>query len=353
MPKRWTEAERDQLAQDYRAEVARNGKRHIYRRLAKARGRSPKAIEHALARHPEWPFDQDIHAPPRVRPLTKSEVLTPGPVRPLAVPLPTPAIKVAGRFQTALLYGDSHHCYHSQVTLDTVLAILKDGQPDVVVDMGDGVDAALLSHKFKHAPTLRTTLQDEIDAKRVQLAQFREASPNATWIYDEGNHEWRLHTTMWSLEGPARELVRLDIVQTNLTWPKLLGLDDLHITFRPYDQQTQELHLPKFLLKHGSIVRKGAGNSGRGEMAKYNKSGSSAHCHNLSTIWRRDYDGQHLWVETGCTCDLNPPYTDFPDWQNGCVWLTFDTRQGAVQPEPIEIRQGTCMWRGQYYEPRT
>lgn len=273
------------------------------------------------------------------------------PVRPLNVPFAKPAIRIGRRFLTALIYGDAHFKDQCDRTLNTVLAIATDLQPDVMIDIGDGVDAGGLSEKFKNDPTKKDTLQDEINAKRIQLAQFRQATPNAKWWYREGNHEERMKRTMWNLEGPAKQLIALDIAQVNLTWPKLLGLDEMHINFTSYAKQvTTDMILPHFLVKHGTIVRTKAGYSARGELEKFHRSGASGHTHRLAAIWKRSHGKQNLWVETGCCCNLDPHYTEHPDWQNGCVVLTFDTKTGAVQPEPLEIRKGTVMFRGQFYK---
>lgn len=276
------------------------------------------------------------------------------PVRPLNVTFPKPVKKTTkGKPLVALLYGDSHHPYQCERTLAVVGSILTDLQPDVVIDVGDGVDAAHLSDKFRTDPRRTTTLQQEINSKRIQLAQYRMAAPNADFYYEEGNHCERMRRAVWNSEGPMRALMQLDIVANNLTWPKLLGLDELRMKFVPYDEQPLTGVLPKFIVKHGSVVRGNSGYSATGEMTKYNRSGASGHTHRLGAVWRRDLNGQHLWLETGTCCDLdNPPPGGGKDtnWQNGCVVLTFDQETGAVQPEPIDIRaRGITYWRGTKY----
>lgn len=262
---------------------------------------------------------------------------------------PAPAKRKEGKTLKALLYGDTHHGVHCEATLRVVQAIGADLQPDVLIDMGDGVDAIHLSDKFRSDPTRTVTLQDEIDAKRRQLAAFRQAMPNARYIYLEGNHEERLKRAMWNAEGSAAALIKLNVVQKYLTWPTLLGLDDLHIEFIPYDKQTETALLPKFLVKHGTIVSSKSGYTATREMTKYGRSGASGHTHRLAAVWHRDHNGQHVWVETGTCASLKPEYAQDPDWQNGCVPLTFDLKTGAVQVEPLEIRNGHTLWRGREY----
>lgn len=272
------------------------------------------------------------------------------PVRPLSVKIGRPAERKDGSSIKALLYGDTHHGTQCEKTLSVVEAIIADFQPDVLVDMGDGVDAGHLSEKFRQNPLRTTGLQHEINLKRAQLARFRLAAPDADFWYLEGNHEERLRRTLWNLEGPAKELVKLDVVQRHLTWPVLLGLDDMYIKFVPYDDQTQTKILPKFIVKHGTLLGAQSGYSAHRELRKYGRSGASGHTHRLGVVWHRDHHGQHVWIETGCCANLRPEYEPDPDWQNGCVVLTFDRATAAVSVEPIEIRNGHTIWRGTVYK---
>lgn len=271
------------------------------------------------------------------------------PVRPLNVVFGKPAKRKAKKLLKVFLHGDTHHGFQDDKTLAVTQALLEDFGPDILADMGDGVDAGHLSEKFKQNPMRKTTLQDEINAKRMQLASYRRSAPDAEYWYLEGNHEERLRRSMWNTEGSARALIQLDIVQRELTWPKLLGLDDLHINFVPADDQTSTNILPKFILKHGTRVSAKSGYTATLEMNKYNRSGASGHTHRLAVVWKRDHNGQHLWIETGTGAVLTPEYTQDPDWQNGCVMLTFEPESGAVTAEPVEIRNGHTIWRDKEY----
>lgn len=282
--------------------------------------------------------------------LSKGGHLLQLPVRPFAVPFPKPAVKIGGRQTlTVLLYGDTHFPYQSQPTLDVVMAVAKDLQPDHVVHMGDLVDSGHLSEKFKQDPLRKTTLQDEIDQARAHLWQMRKLLPNSPITLLEGNHEERLRRVLWNLEGPARALALLTKVQKTLTWPVLLGLDEIGVNFVPVDEQTKLNLFPRFLVKHGTVVRQKSAYTASAEWLKYGKSGASGHTHRLGIFYHRDHNGSHVWVETGCTCSLDPDYTNDPDWQQGFVVLTFDTKTGAVQVEPIYVHNGTAMWRGKMY----
>ena len=270
------------------------------------------------------------------------------PVRPLGVPMPQKVEVAADDFMrhTALLYGDTHFPNHDPRALTIVSAVAEMLKPDTLVHMGDLLDCYSLS-RFDKNPERLETLQDEINMARQHLAQMRLQNPQAAFVLLEGNHENRLRRTLWNLEGTSRALTSLTNFRKALTWPALLGLEEMGITFVSYDgQQAKQKFLPKWILKHGTIVRKYSGYTARGEMEKYGRSGASGHTHRLGAHFHQDHNGNHCWVETGCTCSLNPEYMADPDWQQGCVVLTFEPETGAFQAEPIYIHQGLAVWRG-------
>lgn len=252
---------------------------------------------------------------------------------------------------TAVLYGDTHFPFHDESALRVVAQVIRTAQPDVVIHMGDLLDTYHLS-RFDHDPKRMKGLQEEVDLARAHLAAFRVLAPKARFIYLEGNHEDRLRRALWSMPPHAQALMALEAVQGVLTWPKLLGLDELDIEFYAYGDQSKREFLPKFLVKHGNVVRKLSGYTARAEMDKYNKSGASGHTHRLGAFFHRDSNGNHIWAETGCTCLLNPEYAQDPDWQQGCVVMTFEPHTGAFQTELVYIHEGSAVFRGKWYDTK-
>lgn len=281
----------------------------------------------------------------------KPEVSLSQVVRPLNVTISKAAPRKLGKTVKALLYGDSHFPFQSDPALAIVQAIAEDEQPDFIFHVGDGLDARLLS-RWDKDPERKESQQDEIDQFRAHLATMRLASPRSKFILLEGNHEDRLRRNLWSLEGPAAVLASLTSFKKAMSWPALLGLEELGIEFVPYGEQSKRQDLPKFIVKHGTTVSAKSGATAAKEQAKYNKSGASGHTHRLGLIWHRDANGSHVWIETGCTCLTDPQYCVDPDWQQGCVFLTFDAETGAVAPEPVFIYNGLGVFRGKTYGKR-
>ncbi len=263
--------------------------------------------------------------------------------RPLDVHVPPPVLAAASNkgVLTALLYGDTHIPYQDERTLSIVRQIVTMLQPSLLVNMGDLLDCYSIS-RFDKDPQRTETLQDEIDAARVHLAQMRQLSPQSRVVLLEGNHEDRLRRLLWGLKGEAAVLAKLTAFNQVITWPKLLDLDGLGVEFVPYGKHSQFSFLPKFLLKHGDRISQYSAYTAAAELRHHNKSGASGHTHRLGVYHRNEY----VWVETGCTCTTTPDYVADPNWQNGCVVLSFDQATGAVAVESVEIRNGLAMFRG-------
>ena len=272
------------------------------------------------------------------------------PVRPLVLPPKGEYIVTEKNNEvlTALLWGDTHMGFEDEKALEIVRQIALEMQPNCLIHMGDLLDCYKLS-RFDKDPDRLDGLQDEINKARLHLAAMRTTCRSARFILLEGNHEDRMRRTLWNTDEASSTLMRLTNVRQALTWPTLLGLADLDIDFYPYQGQSKINLLPKFIVKHGTVVRKFSGYTARGEWEKYGKSGGSGHVHRLGVFYHRDNSGSNVWVETGCTCRLDPEYTDNPDWQQGCVFLTFEPETGAVNVCPIYIHKGMAVFNGNVY----
>jgi len=264
---------------------------------------------------------------------------------PFAVPLPAVASVTSAPGMVALYYSDTHMGMEDERALAVVLALAQEAQPDVVVHGGDLLDAYFLS-RFDKNPDHPATIQDEIDRGRVHLHQMAQVAPQARRVLLQGNHEERLSKAIWGMPGTASEIARLTAFREAMTWPSLLGLDQIGWEWVPTERQTKTAILPGFITKHGSIVRKWSGHSGKGEWEKYGTSGISGHVHRLGTFYHRDYNGSHVWVEAGCTCSLDPEYVQDPNWQQGCVIIAWDEDGERWNVEPVYIQDGRAVWRG-------
>ena len=271
------------------------------------------------------------------------------PPAPFAVPIASPARGMpASSVTKAVWYSDTHFPFQDDAALRVVMGIVKDVQPDVLIHGGDLVDAWQVS-RFDKDPTRQDTLQDNIDQARAHLHQMAQVAPNARRVLLEGNHENRLTRAICGLDGVQRELAKLRAFQEAMTWPVLLGLDEIGWEWVPEKVQSKTAILPKIITKHGTVVRKWAGATARGEWERYGKSGISGHTHRIGAWHHRDSNGLATWVEGGCTCLLEAEYGSDFDWAQGCVVLTWTADHRLMDVETVSIRDGTALYRGKEY----
>ena len=254
---------------------------------------------------------------------------------------------------TELIYGDSHiFPGQDDRPLQIVEAIAEDVQPDGVTHIGDLLETQRPS-SHPHSPFMTHILQDEINMGATHLARMSEIVPEARRTLLEGNHEYRLTRLIWNLDGAEKTFFELDIFKKEITWPKIMKLEEIGWEF--FDYQSQPIGgLPKFLRKHGHLVRSRSGYTAHGEHDTAGMSGASGHSHRLAAVMRSDHNGNHIWLETGCTCSERAWYGNKfdKDWQQGFWIITFDVRTGAFHPEMVYIHNGMCIFRDNIYKAR-
>lgn len=249
----------------------------------------------------------------------------------------------------ALVVSDTHVPYHDPKVWSIVCQIAKDLKPDVVVHLGDLIDCFQVQDSFDKDPVRVNSLQDDIDLAAKLLDQLAVKAPNAKLYLLEGNHEDRLRRAIWKLNNGQRELAKLRTFQSNVTWPSLLkDAGAGNWIFVPIHGQAKRQILPMFITKHGSVVRKWSGHSAKAEWERYGQSGISGHTHRSGLFYTDDYNGAHVWIENGCTCRLDPEYTEDPNWQQGFTVITY-TSPTNFSVEPIHVHNGVAVWRGKEY----
>lgn len=256
-------------------------------------------------------------------------------------------MSTARKFKHAVVYGDTHYPFHDTAALKIVKEIVKDVRPDVLVHIGDLVDCWQVS-RFDKDPRRKDSLQDNINEAAAHLKEMFMLTPEAQRFFIEGNHEFRLHKTLARFTAEQREIIRLDILDGYISWPNILakaGVSQQMWEFVPTRGQARRRIFPNLVVKHGSKVTKWSAGTARAEWERYGMSGISGHTHRLGAFYHSDFNGAHGWAETGCTCDLQPEYVEDPDWQHGCVVITFTNDWKYFAFEPVYIQEGHAIWR--------
>lgn len=263
----------------------------------------------------------------------------------------TVAKRIVRKFKHAVLYGDTHYPFQDDQAIAVVRSVIRAVKPDLVVDMGDLLDCYTIS-RFSKDPARKHDLQDEIDQGVKHLQSIRSVAGSAQCALLDSNHFDRLSRLIGGLSGEAREIARLRDFQGALSWPSLLDLPGNGWRWLPQNEQARTRLIPKIILKHGTVVRKGSAMSARAEYERYCRSGASGHTHRLGQYYHRDLDGPHGWFETGCTCDVNADYlTDgYADWQSGVTVISYtDDEDSRFHVEQSVIHKGVAIFRDAMY----
>ena len=211
--------------------------------------------------------------------------------------------------------NDIHVPWHDVELVDAAIDLFKDIQPDLFVINGDMQDFFGLS-RFNKSYERLDNLQTELDQGKEIRRALRNAMPDAQIHETLGNHEERL-LTYPGFNAPALKSLN------SLKPDTLMGLTELEITHWPRNGFRLN---EEFLVEHGSVVRKNAGDTAKQRLNETLISGVMGHVHRLGQASRSGYK-EINWYETGCLCQLNPDYvTGEANWQQG-IWIgTFSTR---------------------------
>jgi hypothetical protein len=291
-----------------------------------------------------------------IRPMTQrprlSQVIDLDPA-PFAVPIAKALPPIRRQPLKAVVFGDTQLPYHDPKCLAVVEGIIAAEQPDILLHMGDMVDCFQISD-YDRDPNRLTSLQDDIDASRTYLHRWAQLAPQARRVLLEGNHEDRLRRVIWNLPGTASELARLRSFQQAMTWPNLLGLDEIGWEYIPGGAQSRTPVLPKLISIHGhqlggsTVVE---GGTARKAIQKFGRSVIVGHHHRACVIARRDHNGQAFGIESGATCLLDgQPYGQDWNWQQAVTVIEWSEDRTVMTVNQVLVRDGRALWRGQDYE---
>ena len=208
--------------------------------------------------------------------------------------------------EVVVFLSDIHVPYHDHRALDSALDLIRVLRPHRVVQIGDLVDFHSISRWNTELERLEN-LQDELDEAVGVLRRIREAAPDAQFDLCMGNHDERLKRYV-AEKGRALASLR------SLDFGKLLDADAVGLRIH---NGHGFLLRRNFLVKHGQLIRKGAGASAKAECLAADISGISGHTHRLATFRQSGYNARQ-WTECGTLSRLDAPYvTGPPDWQQG------------------------------------
>lgn len=280
------------------------------------------------------------------------------PRRARAVTSPSVAAVIFPDMQLGYRWGRGHQVLeplHDWAAIDAGLRLLQLVQPDVVQNLGDGLDFAAFSTKFPVALELRDTTRPSLLSMHALLRMQRELVRGAEIDYQGGNHEERSERALVGTEYDG--LTRADAPDGPpvLSFASLLGLDALDITWRRYGEH--RWLFDSVLVHHGDKVKSRGGLTAADVIRDAQSSVLFGHIHRLEQASRTIHGPAGVRTITaaspGCLCRVDgavPGVTKRPDWQQGMGIVWWDAARKQDHLELIPIHDGILYFRGDRIE---
>jgi UDP-2,3-diacylglucosamine pyrophosphatase LpxH len=243
------------------------------------------------------------------------------------------------KYKKVLFVSDIHCPYQDKLALKAMYHFMDWFKPQEVIILGDLVDFYAVS-RFSRQPERVLKLQDELDQAVGVLEQIRQHALKVNIYFLRGNHCDRLKKYLWS---EAQELSGLRALRLE----ELLQFDRLKIKYEDKNQ----IHYKNVIIKHGSIVRKFAGYTAKGEFEKNGLSGVSGHSHRLAQYRHTNEADSYIWTEAGCLCQLDADYLEGcrANWQQGFAIGYFKENSNRFLIETVPIINKRAMYGGKEF----
>jgi len=235
---------------------------------------------------------------------------------------------------TAVVFSDAHWWSKTLTPAHSILLqVLRDVQPEIVIDNGDSWDGSAISrfspNMWEHKPTLK----EEMDVVLYHRDGIKGACDAERRYVCIGNHDMRFEAYLASHVPEARDMPGTKISDLFPGWEHTLSvvLNDTIIIKHRFRGGIHAAH--NNVLWAGMHIATG-------------------HLHRLRCIPLTNYRGTFYGIETGTLADPHGEqffYTeDNPlNWQSGFVVLSLDGPRLNV--ELVEVQDNKAFFRGQWY----
>lgn len=268
----------------------------------------------------------------KVRPQSKKEKV--------AVILPDPQIGYRHFMDTNELDP-----FHDEQAMNVALQVVKELQPDLIVNLGDFLDFPAFG-KYEQEASWAQTTQHAIDRGYRFLAEQRAYSPNAEIIVMEGNHDRRLDAAIkrnfMSSVGLKRACGKMPV----LSVPFLLRFDELNVTYQDGYPAARYWINDRLAVEHGYRINS-AGSTAHKVAAQEGVSIIFGHIHRIETHYKTmDVRGKPKTVmgaTPGCLCRIDGavpsmkgstnvmgrPILKYENWVHGMAVVEYEEGDGA------------------------
>lgn len=288
------------------------------------------------------------------------------------------AVRGAGAWQKAVIFPDMQCGYyhgkdgmvstHDEQAIDMALSITNDINPDLVVLVGDNLDAPEFG-RYRLSNAFAQTTQASIDYLAVFAQRLRVTAPNARIVWIEGNHEARLGNFIVDNAAAA-----FGIKQGNtpsgwpvMSIPHLCRLDEVGVEYLSGYPANKLWINERLKVIHGNRVKSGGATA---SLYLANEKTSILYGHIHRREWLEmtndDWDGPKtiMAASPGCLAKIDGavpstkggtdlfgrPLTVTENWQSGIGVVTYeDTGDHRFFYEQVAFHSGNAMYGGKFY----
>lgn len=256
---------------------------------------------------------------------------------------------------------------HDEDAISLCLSMIRDLNPEVVVCVGDMLDAPEFG-KYRTSPAFALTSQASIDRAATFAAELRACAPDAEIVWLAGNHEERITNAALDNLKAAFGLKRGNDTHglPVLSVPFLCRFDDANVRYVPGYPAGNYWINEKIKVIHGNRV-KSNGSTAHAYLANEKCSVIYGHIHRREWAERSrdDYDGAKtvMAASPGCLAKTNGavpstrggidldgrPLNVVEDWQQGVGIVMFEPGDGNFFYEQVAIHDGQAWFRGKLY----
>ena len=256
---------------------------------------------------------------------------------------------------------------HDEAAIAVGLQIVRDANPDLVVLVGDNLDAAELG-KYRTTPAFQRTTQASIDRLATLCAELRDAAPNARIVWLAGNHEERLPNYILDNAVAAYGLRKGNAPESwpVLSIPYLCHFDLYGVEYLPGYPASSFWINDRLRVIHGDKVASG-GSTAHKYLNTEKVSVVYGHIHRreYGARTREDRDGakEIMAASPGCLARIDGavpstkggtdldgrPLTRVEDWQQGVAVVHYQEGDGMFTYHNVAIHDGWAMWNGKEY----
>lgn len=244
--------------------------------------------------------------------------------------------------------GDRMEPLHDVGAMKASLGLIRNLQPDVLVDLGDDVDLSELSRFAPDSRHFQNTLKPSLQADHDWHAELTSATPKAERHLVDSNHAKRFGDYILKNAGVLAELPEFKL-------HRLLRLEEIGWQFHGGYGGAEYEYAPDLAFKHGTLaVSKGS---------TANKLGSEntdrhivqGHAHRSESQWRTNRKGESFGAfVVGALCRIDgvvpsyhssvdhndEPVKHYEDWQQSLM-IIRDHSDGVYEFNHVPIHKDT------------